>query len=237
MINIQNITKRYGRLEVLRNVSLQLQKGECVALIGPNGCGKTTLIKTILGLVIPQQGHVEFDGKDIRGEESYRRQIGYMPQIGRYPDNMNIDQVMNMVLAVRKEDKIKDDLLFYSFELNKMKKKSMRSLSGGTVQKVSAVLAFMFNPDVLILDEPTAGLDPLSSEILRNKIIEERERGKLVLITSHILSELDDLVTQIVFMHEGQILFHRNVNELLENTGERRISAAISRFLKKQSGD
>ncbi len=237
MINIQNITKRYGRLEVLRNVSLQLQKGECVALIGPNGCGKTTLIKTILGLVIPQQGHVEFDGKDIQGEESYRRQIGYMPQIGRYPDNMNIDQVMNMVLAVRKEDKIKDDLLFYSFELNKMKKKSMRSLSGGTVQKVSAVLAFMFNPDVLILDEPTAGLDPLSSEILRNKIIEERERGKLVLITSHILSELDDLVTQIVFMHEGQILFHRNVNELLENTGERRISAAISHFLKRQSSD
>jgi Cu-processing system ATP-binding protein len=160
-----------------------------------------------------------------------------MPQIGRYPDNMNIDQVMNMVLAVRKEDKIKDDLLFYSFELNNMKKKSMRSLSGGTVQKVSAVLAFMFNPDVLILDEPTAGLDPLSSEILRNKIIEERERGKLVLITSHILSELDDLVTQIVFMHEGQILFHRNVNELLENTGERRISAAISHFLKRQSSD
>ncbi len=175
MINIQNITKRYGRLEVLRNVSLQLQKGECVALIGPNGCGKTTLIKTILGLVIPQQGHVEFDGKDIRGEESYRRQ---MDSPNGRPDNMNIDK--DEWFRVRKEDKIKDDLLFYSFELNKMKKKSMRSLSGGTVQKVSAVLAFMFNPDVLILDEPTAGLDPLSSEILRNKIIEERERGKLV---------------------------------------------------------
>ena len=90
----------------------------------------------------------------------------------------------------------------------------MRTLSGGTTQKVSASLAFLFNPDVLILDEPTAGLDPLASEILKEKIIAEKQKGKLVLITSHILSELDDLVTHVIYMQDGNLLFHKSIEPL-----------------------
>ena len=107
----------------------------------------------------------------------------------------------------------------------------MGTLSGGTRQKVSATLAFMFNPDVLILDEPTAGLDPVSSEILKEKIIREKEKGKLVLVTSHILSELDDLVTHVIFMQDGKLKFHKSIEALRNETGEVKLSKAIASIM------
>ena len=110
--------------------------------------------------------------------------------------------------------------------------KQMRTLSGGTTQKVSATLAFLFNPDILILDEPTAGLDPLASELLKEKIIREKEKGKLILITSHLLSELDDLITEIIFMQDGKVHFHKKVADLKAETNEKKISKAIAQILK-----
>ncbi len=109
----------------------------------------------------------------------------------------------------------------------------MRTLSGGTTQKVSASLAFLFNPEVLILDEPTAGLDPLASEILKEKIIKEKKNGRLILITSHLLNELEELITQIVFMQEGKVHFHKSVEQLKVDTGEDKLAKAISLILKK----
>jgi len=198
---------------VLQNINLSFHKGECIALIGPNGCGKTTLIKSILGMVIPDSGSVEFNNKSIFGDYLYRENIGYMPQIGRYPDNMTIGQIVEMIKKIRNSDQALDEDLINAFELEKMFLKQMRTLSGGTTQKVSAALAFLFNPEVLILDEPTAGLDPLASEILKEKIIREKEKGKLILITSHLLSELDDLVTEIIFMQDGKVLLKNKGNE------------------------
>jgi Cu-processing system ATP-binding protein len=232
MIEIKNISKKFGKLTVLNNVSVQLNKGECIALIGPNGCGKTTLIKSFLGMVVPDSGSIHFNGKSIIGEYEYRNQVGYMPQIGRYPDNMTIGQVVEMVKQIRSSDSTLDEELFEAYKIKELSPKKMRTLSGGTTQKVSATLAFMFNPDVLVLDEPTAGLDPLASEILKDKIIQQKEKGKLILITSHLLSELDDLITQIIFMQEGQILFHKSVEELKQETGEDKISKAITSILK-----
>lgn len=111
----------------------------------------------------------------------------------------------------------------------------MNTLSGGTRQKVSATLAFLFNPDVLILDEPTAGLDLLAAEVLKEKIISEKEKGKLVLITSHQLSDLDELVTQIIFMQDGNVIFHKPIEALRAETGEEKISKAIASILKNQA--
>jgi len=234
MIEIQNTSKTFGRIEVLRDVNLSFEKGECIALIGPNGCGKTTLIKSILGMVIPTKGTIRFDGRPIANEFQYRQKIGYMPQIGRYPDNMTIGQIIEMIKHVRNIATPLDEDLLRAFELEKLYQKQMRTLSGGTTQKVSATLAFLFNPDVLILDEPTAGLDPLASEILKEKIIREKEKGKLILITSHLLSELDDMITQIIFMQDGKVQFHKGINDLLESTGEPKISKAIAKILKEK---
>lgn len=232
MIEINNLYKNFGKLEVLNNVNLSFNKGECIALIGPNGCGKTTLIKSILGMVIPTKGTIKVKDQLISTNYEYRSQIGYMPQIGRYPDNMTIGQIIEMIKDIRKSNDALDEELLNHFLLKDMFDKRMRTLSGGTTQKVSATLAFLFNPDILILDEPTAGLDPLASEILKEKIIAEKQKGKLILITSHLLSELDDLITHIVFMQEGQVKFHKTISDLKETTGEERISKAIANILR-----
>ncbi len=231
MIQIQHISKQFGKLGVLRDVNLSLNAGECIALIGPNGCGKTTLIKAILGMVIPNGGDILFMGKSIRNQFQFREEIGYMPQIGRYPDNMTIGQIIETMKDIRKFRGVLDEELLHEFNLPEIFDKRMRTLSGGTTQKVSATLAFLFNPQILILDEPTAGLDPLASEILKNKIIKEKNKGKLILITSHLLSELDDLVTQIIYMQEGRVHFHEGIENLLRDTGEQKISKAIAYIL------
>jgi len=235
MIAIKNIHKKFGKLAVLQDINLTFNPGECIALIGPNGCGKTTLIKAILGMVLPDSGVIECNGKTIANEYAYRSAIGYMPQIGRYPDTMTIGQIIEMIKKIRNTTEALDEDLIKAFALEKMFDKQMRTLSGGTTQKVSAVLAFLFNPDILILDEPTAGLDPLASEILKEKIIKEKEKGKLILITSHLLSELDDLITEIIFMQDGKVHFHKKVTDLKAETQEEKISKAIAHILKQTS--
>jgi len=233
MIIASNVTKKFGKLKALDNVSTTCNKGECIALIGPNGSGKTTLIKSILGMVVPDSGFITFKDKNILHHWKYRDEIGYMPQIGRYPDNMTIGQLLEMMKDIRNKNASLDEDLILSFGLKNLLNKRMRTLSGGTTQKVSAALAFLFNPAVLILDEPTAGLDPVSSELLKEKIITEKERGKLVLITSHILSELDDLVTRIIYMQEGKMIFHKSIEALREDTGEEKLSKAIASVMTK----
>ncbi len=232
MIAIENLCKSFGRQEVLRNIQLELSSNESYAMIGPNGCGKTTLIKSLLGMVIPTSGNIFFKEKSITNQFAYRKCIGYMPQIGHYPDNMTIGHIVDMMKEIRNTGKPLDEDLLHAFELQKIFHKRMRTLSGGTTQKVSATLAFLFNPEVLILDEPTAGLDPMSAEILKEKIILEKKRGKLILITSHILSELDDLITGIIYIEDGQILLKHTVEAIQEITNEHKVSKGIAQLLK-----
>lgn len=235
MISVKNVTKNFGKLKALNNLSVTFSKGACIALLGPNASGKTTLIKSLLGMVVPDSGSIHFNNEPISNNWSYRNEIGYMPQIGRYPENMTIANIIDMMKDIRKEGtKRYDDELIQSYGLNNIKHKRMRTLSGGTTQKVSASLAFLFSPEVLILDEPTAGLDPLSSELLKHKIIKEKQNGKLILITSHVLSELDDLITEVIYMQEGKLLFHKTLSELKAHTGEEKLSKAIATLISAQ---
>lgn len=236
MIIAKNITKEFGKLKALDNVSVQCNKGECIILIGPNGSGKTTLIKTILGMVIPSAGTITFNDKDIAKDWTYRSKIGYMPQIGRYPDNMTIGHVFEMMKDIRgSQAGALDEDLINAFKIPQLMNKKMRTLSGGTTQKVSAALAFLFNPDVLILDEPTAGLDPISTEILKEKITLEKKKGKLVLVTSHVLSDLDELVTEVIYMQDGKLEFHQSIDLLRNETGEEKLSKAIAHIMSKSN--
>jgi Cu-processing system ATP-binding protein len=235
MIEIKNISKQFGKLQVLNDVNTSFQAGQCIALIGPNGSGKTTLIKSILRMVIPDKGSISFAGKDIGTDWTYRARIGYMPQTGRYPDAATIGQVISMMKDIRSEVPELDEDLVKTFGLRTLYSKRTGNLSGGTRQKLSAALAFLFSPDVLILDEPTAGLDPLSSEKLKEKIIQEKDSGKLILITSHILSDLDDLVTEVAYMQEGLLCFHKSLQMLRAETGETRLQRAIATIMQDQS--
>jgi Cu-processing system ATP-binding protein len=184
-------------------------------------------------MVRPATGKIFVDDQLINGDPSYREKIGYMPQIGRYPDNMKVGQLFSMLKDIRNaDDDSLDNDLIVKFNLVSIFDKPMRTLSGGTTQKVSAALAFYFHPDILILDEPTAGLDPLSSEVLKEKIIAEKKRNKLVLITSHVLSELDELTTHVMYLQEGKLQFFKNVETLREETGELKLGRAIAQIMK-----
>jgi len=232
MISIQHIHKNFGKLKVLDDFNLEFKSGKSYALMGPNGSGKTTLIKIILGMVIPTQGEVWVKDRPISQSESYRSLIGYMPQIGRYPENIKMRQLFDMMKDMRPLQKDYDDELILGFGLNQMMDKAMHTLSGGTRQKVSAALAFLFKPEVLILDEPTAGLDPIAVEILKKKIMETRNSGKLILITSHILSELEELTDQAIYINEGRVVFNDSIQELKDLTGKERFSAAIASMME-----
>lgn len=234
MLSLSHVNKSFGKLAVLKDVSLTFEAGKSYALIGPNGSGKTTLIKSVLGMVLPTTGVISVNGKDIKGDDQYRKWIGYMPQIGRYPDNLTIGQLIDMMKNVRAEVTDVDEELIDAFKLYKLYGKPMRTLSGGTRQKVSAALAFLFRAPILILDEPTAGLDPISSELLKEKILNEKRKGKLVIITSHILSDLDELATDLVYLFEGQVQYSNLVEVLKQETGETRLSKAIATMIKQK---
>lgn len=231
MIEVSSIYKTFGKFEVLKDVSFNAMPGQCIALIGPNGCGKTTLIKTILGMTLADSGNMKFLGKDIGKDHTYRNGIGYMPQKTKFPENMTVEQVINMISDIRGEKFRLDDELIETYQLESIYSKRIRTLSGGTRQKLGASIAFMFSPSLLILDEPTAGLDPISSEILRKKIIKEIKKDKSTIISSHVLSELDEIATHVIYMQEGRIMFQKSVEELKQMTGEERLTKIITKIV------
>jgi Cu-processing system ATP-binding protein len=232
MIRIEQLGKKFKKVQVLDNINALFTAGQVVSLIGPNGSGKTTLIKTILGLVKPNTGTIFINGKEVDDDPRYRTQIGYMPQIGRYPDNMKVGQLFELLRKMRRVDDTRlDNDLVIKFNLASYFDKSMRTLSGGMRQKVSAAIAFYFKPQILILDEPTAGLDPLSSEILKEKILSEKNNSKLILITSHILSDLDEITTHIMYLQDGKMTFFKTMDDLKRSTKEDRLSKAIARIM------
>ncbi len=245
-IYIENLSKSFGKQEVLKNINLSFDNQSVVAVVGHNGSGKTTLMKCVLGLVIPNKGEILINGKKITQTGEYRNDIGYMPQISRYPDYLKISQLFAMMIDIRKNQLQNkqssgtqaakaelDEELIEAFELRKIFHKTMRSLSGGMKQKVGAALAFLFSPSILILDEPTAGLDPLSCEILKNKISKEYINGKLILITSHIMNDLDELATDVLYLNEGEIQFFKPLDLLKEESNESRLGRIIAQMMKE----
>ncbi len=233
MIIISDLDKQFGKLKVLKSIQVEFNPGKSYAIIGPNGSGKTTLIKCILGMVLPDLGTICVNGKSISNDWTYRDLIGYMPQIGRYPDQMKIGQIFDMIRDLRQSQSPIDDDLIKEFKLDKMRDKRMHTLSGGTRQKMSVSLAFLFKPSILILDEPTAGLDPIAVEILKKKILTEKNHERTFLITSHIMSDLDELTSNVVYIDEGSILFNYTINLLKEDTGEVKLGRAIASIMSR----
>ena len=232
MIKITDLYKSYGKLEVLRNINLELEDGLVYGIVGPNASGKTTLIKTILGLVKPSGGEIEFNGHLINGDCNYRSELGYMPQFPRFPDNLSIKEIFDLIRDLRGNPTDIDIDLIEQFKLQKEMAKISKNLSGGTLQKVGAVIAFLFNPQTLILDEPTAGLDPISSSILKDKILNDRKKGKTFILTSHIISEIEELADQIIFLLDTEIYFQGSVERFKDHTQEKKLERAIAKIMK-----
>ncbi len=243
MITVKNLTKRFRSLTVLNDLSMSFNSGTATAIIGPNGSGKTTLMKCILGLVTPTKGSITINGVDAVGNADSRKDLGYMSQIARFPDNLTPLDVIGMVKGLRKghassseeerHEPSSEEELIDLFELRAHVRKPMRALSGGSRQKVSAVIALMFAPSVLLLDEPTAGLDPIATGRLKHRILGVKERGGTVLITSHILSDVEELADRIVFLLEGSVVYDGTMPDLLELTSESNLERAIAVMMQR----
>ena len=231
MLQAQRLSKAFGRLRALDGLSVTLRRGQSVALIGPNGAGKTTLLKCVLGLVRPDAGELTLDGASLLDSPEPRRRIGYMPQIGRFPDHLRVGQLFDLMREIRRGTYERtDEDLIRALQVDRIAHQTAGTLSGGTRQKVSACLAFLFDPDVLVLDEPTAGLDPVSVEILKAKARAELDRGKLILVTSHILSDLDEIATDVLYLIEGRMRLYRPLAELKAESGESRLDRVVARI-------
>ncbi len=231
MIHIAGLQKSFGKLEVLRGIDLQLARGRVTAILGPNGAGKTTLIKMMLGLARPDAGCICIDGQVLNGDPSYRARIGYMAQTARLPENLTAAELLGLMKDLRGSSASTDEELVSSLGLEGELDKPMRTLSGGTRQKVNAVLAFLFRPDLLVLDEATAGLDPVASSTLKDRILEVRGEGRTVLVTSHILSELEELADDVVFLLDGHVSFAGPLESLKLATRQHTLERAIARIM------
>ena len=233
MIEARHITKTFGTLRVLDDLSLSIGPRRITGLVGPNAAGKTTLAKIILGLTKADSGTLEIDGTPIGADDSYRSRIGYMPQMARFPENLSARELFEMLTDLRRPTRPVDDELVERFNFAGALDKPIRMLSGGTRQKVNAVIAFLFRPDLLILDEPTAGLDPVSSGILKDKIFAEKAAGTTFLLTSHIMSELDELADDVAFINEGKVAFVGALAEIKRVTRQSNLERAIAEMMKR----
>lgn len=232
MIEARGVTKSYGQLRVLQGIDLDIEPGQITAVVGPNASGKTTFNKIVLGLVRPDSGTVRFDGTAIAGTSSYRQRIGYMPQAARYPENLCAHDVIAMLTDLRGPGARRDEELIELLQLDAVRRAPLRTLSGGMRQRVNAALAFLFSPDLLILDEPTAGLDPISASTLKDKMLRERERGRTFIITSHVMSELQELSDRIIFLLDGRVRFSGTQSALKASTGESTLERAIANLMR-----
>lgn len=231
MIEIKDLHKRYSKNKVLKGITLEIEKGGIFAVLGPNGSGKTTLIKSILGMVIPDKGSISLNGKNIKGDWKYRNEIDYLPQIANFPNNLSVNELIKMIKDLRSFKGDEDQRLIELFKLEPFLNKKLGNLSGGTKQKVNLVLTFMFDSPLIILDEPTTGLDPISHLRLKELIKSEKEKGKTILITSHIMNFVEEIADEIVFLLEGKIYFKGSIQQLKTKTEQPDFEHAIASIL------
>lgn len=227
------LRKQFGKLAVLQGIDLAIPAGAVTAIVGPNAAGKSTFIKAVLGLVRPDRGVLRVLGHEPREGDGYRARVGYMPQAARFPENLTGDEVLRLLSGLRGHPEDQDRELIDTFALGSQLHKPVRTLSGGTRQKLNAVVAFLFRPSLVILDEPTAGLDPVASAQFKDKVRAAAGQGTTVLLTSHLMGEVEELADRIAFLLEGQICFHGTVDELRTMTGELKLERAVAALMAR----
>ena len=231
MIVIQELHKSFGKNTVLEGIDLKIDKPGIYAILGPNGSGKTTLIKTILGMVIPDSGQIEVIGKNVRKNWKYRAELNYLPQIANFPGNLKVAELLRMIKDLRGAASTEERLIEV-FDLEPFLDKKLSSLSGGTRQKVNIVIAFMFSSQLLILDEPSTGLDPSALLALKDLLQEEKSNGKTILITTHIMQFVEEMADEIIYLLEGNIYFKGSIDQLIKTTKQEDFQHAIALISK-----
>ena len=229
-LSIRNIRKSYKRRMVIRDVSLHLDRGEVVALLGPNGCGKTTCFYTIAGLVTPESGQVVIDGRDVTALPMYRRArlgIGYLPQEVSIFRGLSVEDNILAVLEIRIDDRHKRrerlEELLSEFSITHLRRAPALALSGGERRRVEIARCLAADPKYLLLDEPFAGVDPIAVGEIRHLVHDLKSRGIGVLITDHNVRETLEIVDRAYILHDGVVLKSGTTDEVIRDETVRRV--------------
>lgn len=227
---VVSIAKSYDKRVVLQDISLSVDKGEVLGLLGPNGAGKTTCFYSVMGLVKPDHGRIMLDGQDITSLPMYRRAIlglGYLPQETSIFRGMTVEQNISAVLEMVEPDKqaraARLEQLLGEFGLTRLRRSNAMALSGGERRRAEIARALAANPSIMLLDEPFAGIDPLSISDIRDLIKELKTRGIGVLITDHNVRETLDIVDRACIIYDGKVLFAGSPEELVADPDVRRL--------------
>lgn len=230
MIVLNNVTKSYGRKKVLSNVSGRFDENMIHGILGPNGCGKTTLIKSMLGLIHTDSGNVELNGKDLR---HCREQISWLPQHPEAPHNTTPQDLFDFIEGLRGTHADFREDLVREFEFGSELRKPLKALSGGNYQKCFLIATLMFSVPVIILDEPTVGLDPVAAAKFK-KILRERSKNTTILLISHITSEIEQLSEKVHFLLEGQWAYNGSPQQLEVQTGCDDFESSLVKILSRK---
>lgn len=229
-LSIINLRKSYKRRPVIRDVSLQLNRGEVVALLGPNGSGKTTTFYAIAGLVTPEGGHVLIDGRDVTTLPMYRRArlgIGYLPQEVSIFRGLSVEDNILAVLEIGISDRHKRrerlEELLSEFSITHLRRAPALALSGGERRRVEIARCLAADPKYLLLDEPFAGVDPIAVGEIRHLVQDLKSRGIGVLITDHNVRETLEIVDRAYILHDGTVLKHGTTDEIVRDEMVRRV--------------
>jgi len=227
---VENLRKSYNKRVVLRDVSIKLNQGEVVALLGPNGCGKTTSFYAIAGLIYPEGGKVMIDGRDVTTLPMYRRAklgIGYLPQEMSIFRGMSVEDNILAILDIscpnRHKRRERLEELLSEFSIEHLRRAPALALSGGERRRVEIARCLAANPRYLLLDEPFAGVDPISVGDIRHLVADLKKRGIGVLITDHNVRETLEIVDRAYILHDGQVLMSGSPADVVENENVRRV--------------
>lgn len=214
LVEINGLVKRFGSFTALKNIELKMDKGEIYGFIGPNGAGKSTTIRVLLGMLKPTAGKVTVFGKDAwKDAVDIHKRIAYVPGEANLWPNLTGGEVIDLFLSMRGNgNTARRDELIQRFDLDPTKK--CRTYSKGNRQKIALIAAFASDADLYVLDEPTSGLDPLMERIFQELVLEVKAEGKSVLLSSHILSEVEKLCDRVAIIREGEIIEKGTLDEL-----------------------
>ncbi|GAA6209779.1 LPS export ABC transporter ATP-binding protein [Cognatishimia sp. WU-CL00825] len=229
-LRVEKLRKSYRKRVVIRDVGLELKRGEVVALLGPNGSGKTTSFYSIAGLVVPEGGRVLIDGVDVTTMPMYRRAklgIGYLPQEMSIFRGLNVEDNIMAILDIAQKDRHKRrerlEELLSEFSIEHLRRAPALALSGGERRRVEIARCLAADPKYLLLDEPFAGVDPISVGDIRHLVSDLKKRGIGVLITDHNVRETLEIVDRAYILHDGKVLMSGSPDEVVENENVRRV--------------
>ena len=216
-IEINNLTKEFGTLTALDSVALELEKGQIVGLLGPNGSGKTTLIKILNGLLTPTAGNVLINGME-PGVET-KRVVAYLPDRNALPDYMNTQQLIELYQDFFTDfNRAKAENMVLDLGIDM--KQQMKRMSKGTKEKLQLCLVMAREADVYLLDEPIGGVDPATRDYILRTIISNYNEDAVVIISTHLISDIESVLDDVIFLKEGKVVLHKNAEDIREETGE-----------------